>query len=48
VGLGSGWTASQLAKQRQLQRSIEEISSDKERRQQVCDPSSTSFLMFQR
>lgn len=37
IGLGSGWTASQLAKKRQLQRNIEEISSDKERRQQDLD-----------
>ena len=37
VGLGAGWTQGQLAKQRLLQRQIDELEVDKERRQQELD-----------
>ncbi len=35
IGLGAGWTATQLTKQRQLQRAIEELVVDKDRKQKV-------------
>mmetsp|Transcript_73067 Transcript_73067/g.147061 ORF Transcript_73067/g.147061 Transcript_73067/m.147061 type:complete len:370 (+) Transcript_73067:532-1641(+) len=34
IGLGSGWTSNQLHKKRQLERAVEELVADKERRQQ--------------
>ena len=37
VGLGAGWTQGQLQKKRALQRQIEEVAVDKERRQQELD-----------
>jgi len=37
VGLGAGWTAAQLSKKRALEREIEELEVDKERRQQELD-----------
>jgi hypothetical protein len=36
IGLGSGWTANQLHRKKQLERAVEELVADKERRQQVC------------